>query len=111
MNGHKPYTSRIIDKLVGLMTAHVKVLLHAMFKEIAGQRAILQEVDSDSTIGDILNTLAKKYGKDFNTIIDSKTGKISSETLVMLNGKSVRKTDVKVKDRDVIMITVPVGGG
>ncbi len=82
-----------------------------MFKEIAGQREILQEVDRDSTLRDMLNALSKKYGKEFKSIIDSKTGQVSLDTLVMVNGKSIRKPDVKLEDKDVIMITVPVGGG
>ncbi len=82
-----------------------------MFKEIAGQREILQEVNRDSTLRDMLNALSKKYGKEFNSIIDSKTGQVSLDTLVMVNGKSIRKPDVQLRDKDVVMITVPVGGG
>jgi len=93
------------------MTAHVRVLLHAMFKDIAGKREIIQEVDSNFTLGDVLNRLAKKYGRDFNEIIDPRTRLISTDTLVMLNGKSVRRTDIKLNDKDIIMITVPIGGG
>jgi len=93
------------------MTAHVRVLLHFMFKDIAGKREITQEIDSNLALGDVLNKLAKKYGRDFNEIIDPRTGQISTDTLVMLNGKSVRKTDIKLNDKDIIMITVPIGGG
>jgi MoaD family protein len=82
-----------------------------MFKETAGQREILQEVNPNFTLGDMLEALAKRYGKEFNTIIDPKTGMVSVDTLVMVNGKSVRKPDVPLKDKDVVMITVPVGGG
>ncbi len=93
------------------MTAHVRVLLHAMFKDIAGKREIIQELDSGFTLGDILSMLTKKYGRDFNEIIDPRTGQISVDTLVMLNGKSVRQTDIKLQDKDIIMISVPIGGG
>ncbi|KPV64997.1 MAG: ThiS family protein [Candidatus Bathyarchaeota archaeon BA1] len=93
------------------MTAYVKVLLHAAFREIAGEREILEEVGSGSTLKDILGRLGKRYGKDFNEIIDSETGEISSEVLVMVNGKSVRRTDIELRDKDTLMITVPVGGG
>ncbi|MFQ6074197.1 MAG: MoaD/ThiS family protein [Candidatus Bathyarchaeia archaeon] len=89
----------------------MKILLHAMFKEIAGQREIMQEVNPDFTLRDMLNVLAEKYGKEFNSIIDPKTGMVSLDTLVMVNGKSIRKPDVQLRDNDVVMITVPVGGG
>ena len=93
------------------MTGHVKVLLAATFREIAGQREILEEVGSGITLGDVLTTLAGKYGRDFNEIIDSKTGQISLETWVMVNGKSVRRTDIELRENDVVIITVPIGGG
>lgn len=93
------------------MAGHINVLLGAMFREIAGQREILEEVGSGITLGDILATLAKRYGRDFNEIIDSKTGEISLETWVMVNGRSVSETDIKLEDDDVVMITVPASGG
>jgi len=94
------------------MTAQVKVLLHAMFKEIAGKGEITQAIgESNFTLRDLLNTLARMYGKDFKEILDPKTGLISVDTLVMLNGQSVRKSEVQLKDKDVVMISVPIGGG
>lgn len=71
----------------------------------------MKEVDENSTLKAVLEGLAKEYGRDFEQIIDQKTGQIGTETLVMLNGQSVRKTDVQLKNGDVIMISVPIGGG
>lgn len=93
------------------MTARVKVLFHAMFKEVAGKREIVHELKPDSTLRKIVDQLARQYGRDFKTIIDPKTGQIGADTLVMLNGQSMRKTDVQLKDGDIIMISVPIGGG
>lgn len=93
------------------MSNHVKVLLAARFREIVGQRELSKDVGSATTLHDLLTTLAEKYGKDFTEIIDSEAGKISLGAWVMVNGKSVRSTDVKLKDTDVVIITVPVGGG
>ena len=93
------------------MTAKVKVLLHAMFKEAAGKGEITHELGSDSSLGKLLSDLARSYGKDFKQILDPKTGMVEVDTLVMLNGQSVRKPDVQLKDGDIVMITVPIGGG
>jgi MoaD family protein len=93
------------------MTAQVRVLLHAMFKEVAGTREITQELNADSTLRGVLEELARKYGKDFKTIVDPKTGQVSVDTLVMLNGQSVRKVDTQLKHKDVIMLSIPVEGG
>jgi len=93
------------------MVGHVKILLHAMFKETAGRGEITHELGSGSTLRLLLKELARTYGKDFKQILNSKTGLIEADTLVMLNGQSVRKPDVALKDGDVVMVTVPIGGG
>jgi len=96
---------------MAMSTSHIKVLLHANFRQIAGKKEIIEEVSPNHTLADILSKLAKEYDKDFNKIIDSKTKQINIDTVVMINGKSIRKADIKLKDNDIIMITVPVGGG
>ena len=93
------------------MGAHVKVFLHAMFKESAGKREITKEVGEGATLRAVLDELAGEYGKDFKQILDRSTGQVNTDTLVMLNGQSVRKTDMQLKNGDVIMISVPIGGG
>ena len=52
------------------MRARAKVLLHANFREIVGEREIVEEINSKSTLKHILDKLAKKYGGDFEQIID-----------------------------------------
>lgn len=93
------------------MTGRVKILFNATFREIAGRKEVVKEMDSDWTLGDLLQRLAEEYGKDFKTIINPKSGDISTETIVAVNGRNVRKTDIKLQDNDIVMITVPVGGG
>ena len=93
------------------MTGRVKILFAADFREVTGQREIIQKVGSSLTLGEVLTSLAKKYGNAFDKIIDSKTGQIGLETWVMVNGKSARRTDIELKDEDVVTITVPMGGG
>jgi MoaD family protein len=93
------------------MTAQVKILFRAMFKEAAGKGEIVHELGSGSTLKLVLDELARRYGKDFKQILNPKTGLVETDALVMLNGQSMRKPDVQLKDGDVIMITVPIGGG
>jgi MoaD family protein len=93
------------------MAAQVKILFHAMFKEITGKREITRELSSNTTLKEVLDKIAEEYGKDFNSIVDPKTGQVNVDMLVMVNGQSIRKTDMQLKDQDVIMISVPVGGG
>lgn len=91
--------------------ANVRVVFQAMFREIAGEREIFQELSNSGTLKDLLDTLAKRYGGDFNDIVDPKTGDINTEVWVLVNGKSARKTDIKLNDEDIVYIGVPIGGG
>jgi MoaD family protein len=93
------------------MTAQVRVLLRAMFKEAAGKGEVTHELGPGSTLRMLLEELARRYGKDFKQVLNPKTGLIETDALVMLNGQSMRKPDVQLNDGDVIMITVPIGGG
>lgn len=89
----------------------VKVMFQAMFREIVGSREMDQEIKDGCTLEDLLNYLAKKYGKDFNDIIDPSTGEISTEVWILVNGKSARKTNIQLNDNDVVYIGVPLAGG
>ncbi|UCH31518.1 MAG: MoaD family protein [Candidatus Bathyarchaeota archaeon] len=93
------------------MTTRIRVQFFAMFREIVGKREILQSMPSQPTLKEVLKKLAEKYGKDFEETINKTTGQVDVNTLVMLNGRNIRETDVKLKDNDLIIITVPAGGG
>ncbi len=93
------------------MTGELKILFHATFREVTGKREIEEKLEKITTVNDILDKMAKNYGKDFSSIIDPKTNKISNEVLIMLNGRSIRTTDLILKDQDVLIISLPLGGG
>jgi len=93
------------------MSVRVRVLLHANFREIVGKREIIEEINSNSTLRDILDKLAQRYGRDFKQIVDPGTGAISSEFLVSINGRIMRDANVKLNNDDVLILSIPVGGG
>jgi len=87
------------------------VLLHANLREIVGKREIVEEIDSNSTLKHVLDKLAKKYGGDFKQIVDPKKEVISLEFLVSVNGRIARDTNIRLNNDDILMITIPAGGG
>jgi len=93
------------------MSIRVRVLLHANFREIVGKREIVEEIDSKSTLKHILDKLAKKYGGDFKQIIDPRKEIVSLEFLVSVNGRIVRDANIKLNNDDILVITIPAGGG
>ena len=72
---------------------------------------IVEELTPNSTLKYILDKLAMEYGKDFNLIVDSKTGVVSSEFIVSINGRITRDINAKLNNDDVIILTIPAGGG
>lgn len=93
------------------MSVRVRVLLHADFREIVGKREIIEEINSNSTLSDILDKLAQRYGRDFKQIVDPGTETISLEFLVSINGRIMRDANVKLNNDDVLILSIPVGGG
>ena len=93
------------------MGIRVRVVLLANFREIVGKREIVEEIDSNSTLRHILDKLAQRYGRDFKQIIDTKKGLISLEFLVSINGRIARDGNVKLNKNDVLILSIPVGGG
>ena len=94
-----------------MMTGRIQIIFHATFREITRKRKIIQKISEECTFSKILTDLAKKYGNDFNDVIDPQTDKISNDLLVMLNGKIIRDIQEKIKDKDVLIFSLPVGGG
>lgn len=94
-----------------MMSIRVRLVLCADFREIVGKREIMEEINPNSTLKHILDKLANKYGRDFKQIVDPQTGAISLEFLVSINGRITRDTNVKLNNDDILMITIPAGGG
>lgn len=88
------------------MPSEIKIILHGIYREIAGREEIKEESTENCTVKTILNRLAENYGRDFKKILNPKTQQISNDVLVMLNGKSRRSTDTRLENNDTIMITV-----
>lgn len=93
------------------MSTQVRLVLCADFREIVGKREIVEEINPKSTLKSILDKLAKKYRRDFKQIVDPQTGAISLEFLVSINGRIARDTNIKLNNNDILMITIPAGGG
>lgn len=94
-----------------MATGKIEIIFNATFREITKKRKIIENINDDCTFGEILAELARNYANDFDHVINPQTGKISNDILVMLNGKGIREIDEKIKNGDVLIFSLPVGGG
>jgi molybdopterin synthase sulfur carrier subunit len=95
----------------------VSVRFFTTLREITGKREETIEFTKDSTItlGEVLQELAKKHGKDFTEYVyDRRTNQPKGYLQFLINGKSITPTkglQTKLRDGDVLAIIPPVGGG
>lgn len=89
--------------------------LFAHLRQAAGTNEVNLEIDSDTTIKDILDMTIKRFGKDFESRLkDVRTGKLAP-FLIMIGNKEISSIkgdlNTKVIDGDKISFLEPVGGG
>jgi MoaD family protein len=89
----------------------IEIIFHATFREVTKKRKIVESISEDCTLGDILTELTKRYGNEFLDIINPQNNKIYNDILVLLNGKGIREISERIKDKDTLIFSLPVGGG
>lgn len=86
-----------------------------MLRDLVGSREVEISVEENSTVQDVLILLSKKRGKILeDRIFDPETGKLKPDIRLLLNGQNIALLDgakTEVKNRDVISILPPAGGG
>lgn len=68
-----------------------------------------------STIGDVIDALVSKYGKNFKEyVLNPKNGQLQHGVILTLNGQDVRRLKglkTKIKDDDMVSFLLPISGG
>ena len=93
----------------------VRVQYFAAVREITNQREEMLDVDSGTSVLDLLKLLVARHGSRFREyVFDSKTGNprtylqflLDEESIATMNGFSTM-----LRDNSVLAIIPPVGGG
>ena len=93
----------------------VTVRAFGAIRDLIGTREIEIEVETGSVIRHVLRVLMKRCGKALEDyIFDPGTDELRPHIRALLNGQninSLKGLETQVKDRDVIAIFPPAGGG
>ncbi len=95
----------------------VSVRFFTSLREITNKREETLDFSNDKkiTINTVLQTLSKRYGKDFlDYVYDSNTSEVKGFLQFLVNGKSASTQNglqTELKDGDLLAILPPVGGG
>lgn len=92
----------------------VVVKFFATFRDITGDSKI--EVNGVSTVNELVNKLAERYGKKFLDAVfeDQKRQKLRETVNILVNGRSIVLMDglnTKLNDSDSVAIFPPISGG
>ena len=92
----------------------VKVKFFTSLREITGKKE--DEIQSPRTIRvkELLDSLSKKYGREFNDYLYDEKGKVRTYIQILVNGRGIKVLqgfETKLKEGDTIAIFPPVGGG
>ncbi|MFW9831149.1 MAG: MoaD/ThiS family protein [Candidatus Thorarchaeota archaeon] len=92
----------------------VTVRYLSVIREITGTREEIVEVDTGTTVGDVLKILSNKYGKSFQRMIRSGRDIRGLQIIYFIDGKNISNLDgfkTSVHADSEIIIIPPVAGG
>jgi molybdopterin converting factor small subunit len=97
-------------------TSHIIVVRFLGFlQRLAGQRETSVEIQSETTVLDLLNTLTKRYGEDFSSAIFRAPGEVQTYLSIFLDDEEVSVSDPIRADqsraRKVELLILPIFEG
>ena len=92
----------------------VEVRLFANLRELAKTKAVMEDIKSEASVGDVLQKICERFGTKFRGHVLDKRGQPNENIKILLNGHNIvflQGAATKLNDGDAIAIFPPVGGG
>ena len=101
-------------KIVNRVHMNVEVKFFTSLREITGKKVDEIQLQNSVTVKELLALLADKYGKEFTEYVYNKKDEMRGFLSILVNGKNINNMqglDTKLREKDVVAILPPVGGG
>ena len=85
-----------------------------MFRERAGKKSETFEIGEGTTVQDVLNQAASKYGEEFQDALFDRGGNLRGYVRVLVDGRDVQGLNglsTRLRSNCIVSIFPPAGGG
>lgn len=93
----------------------IRIRLFGNWRDLVGSDALEIEMPYGSSLTDLINLLASRYGAEFlDDLVDRQTGAFWSPLSLALNGKALQEPSelsTRLNDGDEVMFLFPIYGG
>ncbi|MFB0543721.1 MAG: ubiquitin-like small modifier protein 1 [Candidatus Bathyarchaeia archaeon] len=92
----------------------INVKFFALLRDIVGSWNVELSIPEGTTVGEILEGLAKRYGGRFREYVYDEKGGIRGHLIFLINGESInalKRFETVLREGDSLVILPPVGGG
>ncbi len=92
----------------------VTVKFFTTLREIVGKPIEQIELSEAVTVNELLQQLGERYGEKFNRYVYNEKGTVRGHLHFLINGKSITTQQgfkTKLREKDILAILPPVGGG
>ncbi|MDI6884414.1 MAG: MoaD family protein [Hadesarchaea archaeon] len=92
----------------------IEVRLFAGLRELAKQKAVMEDLPGGGTVADVISRLSDRFGQEFQKQVIGERGQPSELLRILVNGRnlaSLEGVETRLKDGDVLAIFPPVAGG
>ena len=89
----------------------VKVKHLNIFYNITGKKEEKVEFNESLTLKELVDRLSRSYKAEFrDTILDGEN-KLKPDAWILVNGEPAKNLEMKLKDGEVVVFSLPIAGG
>lgn len=89
----------------------IKVKYLNIYYTITHKKEDSVEFDGSLTLRELVNKLSRSYKPEFRDAILEGENKLKPHAWILVNGELTKNLEMKLKDGEVIVFTLPIAGG